>query len=78
MYVVAIQGIVFGVVALGTAVALAAGKPWARHLLFVISGGVVITAIAAIIMPGADTIAQALFILCCACLSWGAWKWRNE
>jgi hypothetical protein len=78
MYIVAIEGIGFGLAAFATAVAVLLKKPWARRVLLIGSLGLATTAGVAIVMAAPDCVPQALFILFCVSLWIEARKWKND
>lgn len=78
MYVVAVEGFVFGVVAVIGAIALFTQQAWASRTVLVASVLLAIVALASIIMAPHQWDTQGVFILLCALLWWEARKWRQE
>lgn len=77
MYVMAIQGLLFGVIAVIGAIGLLAGRVWARRMLLVASVLLVLTASVVVGMAPRKWDTQVIFVLFCALLWWQAWKWRR-
>ncbi len=78
MYVVAIEGILFGIVAAVGAVGLLAGRLWALRMLLVGSVLLVLSAVVAIVMAPQQWDMQAIFISFCVLLWWASMKGRPE
>lgn len=78
MYVVAIEGFLFGVIAVVGAVGLLTGKLWARRMLLVASVLLTLTAAVVIAMAPQKWDMQGLFVLFCVLLWWESMKWRRE
>jgi hypothetical protein len=78
MYVVAIEGLLFGAIAAVGSIGLLTGKLWARRVLLVASVLLALTAGVAIAMAPQQWDTQGLFILFCGLLWWESRKWRHE
>lgn len=77
MYVTAIQGLLFGVIALMGAFGLLAGRLWPYRMLLVASVLLVLTAAVVIGMEPRKWDTQVIFVLFCALFWWQSWKWRR-
>jgi hypothetical protein len=78
MYVVAVEGLVFGAVAVVSAVALLTHRVWAPRTVLMASVLLAVVALVSIVMAPHQWDTQAVFILLCALLWWEARKWRQE
>lgn len=78
LYFVAIEGLLFGAVAIVGAVGLFTHKIWAGRLLLVASVLLTLTAAVAIAMMPKRWDIQGIFILFCVILWWESKKWRHE
>jgi hypothetical protein len=78
MYVVAVEGLVFGVVAIICAIALFTQRAWAPRTVLVASVLLAVVALVSIIMAPHQWDTQGVFMLLCALLWWEARKWRQE
>jgi hypothetical protein len=78
MYVVALEGLVFGVVGAIGAIALFTRRPWAPRTVLVASVLLSLVALVSIIMAPHQWDTQGVFILMCVLLWWEARKWRQE
>jgi len=78
MYVVAIEGLLFGAIAVVGAIGLLTERLWARRMLLVASVLLTLTAAVAIGMAPHKWDMQGIFILFCVLLWWESKKWRGE
>lgn len=78
MYVVAIEGLLFGAIAVVGAFGLLTQRIWAGRLLLVASVLLTLTAAVAIAMAPQKWDTQGIFILFCVLLWWESKKWRRE
>jgi predicted MFS family arabinose efflux permease len=78
MYVVAAEGLLFGVIAIVGAIAVLAEKRWARRLLLVASILLTLTAVVVIVMAPQKWDTQGIFIAWCLLLWWTSWKWKRQ
>jgi hypothetical protein len=77
MYVVAIQGLLFGAIAVIGAIGLLAGRVWAHRMLLVASVLLALTAAVVVGMPPHKWDTQVIFVSFCVLLWWQSWKWRR-
>ena len=77
MYLVAIEGLLFGAIALVGAVALLTGKPWARRMLFVASFFLALTVAVAVGMAPHTWHTQGVFLAFCVLLWLESRKWSH-
>jgi uncharacterized membrane protein len=71
---VALEGFVFGVLAIVCSAGLLLGKAWAPKFLFITSIALTLTAVVAIYIAPHQWDTQAIFILWCVFLGWAARK----
>ena len=72
LFVVAMQGVLFGILTLVMTVAILRRKAWAHYVLLLWSVGLVATASAVIVMAPHQWVRQGCFIALCATF----WCWR--
>jgi uncharacterized membrane protein len=78
MYVVSLQGLLFGSIGLVSAIGLLGNRSWARRMLLVASVALALSALVAIGIAPQRWDTQGVLVLFCACLWWEARKWHQQ